>query len=88
MGVFAAGSVVVVPFPFPFPDLSRSKLRPAVVLASVGRSDWILCQITSNRYGDSTAIELTKNDFPCGALRELSPLTSNKIREAVIALFR
>lgn len=109
MGVFAAGSIVVVPFPFS--DLSQSKLRPAVVLASVGRSDWILCQTTSNRYGDSTAIELTKNDFSRGALRvtscarpgklftaheslitvevgELSPLTFNKIREAVIALFR
>jgi mRNA interferase MazF len=41
----AAGTVVLVPFPFS--DLSQAKLRPAVVLADVGRGDWILCQITS-----------------------------------------
>ena len=67
MGVYAAGAVVIVPFPFS--DLSQSKLRPAVVLASAGRGDWILCQITSNRYGDPTAIELTNGDFTQGALR-------------------
>ena len=44
----AAGTVVLVPFPFS--DLSQAKLRPAVVLADVGRGDWILCQITSNPY--------------------------------------
>ena len=42
----AAGAVVLVPFPFS--DLSRAKMRPAVVLAEAGRNDWILCQITSN----------------------------------------
>jgi mRNA interferase MazF len=35
----AAGTVVLVPFPFS--DLSQAKLRPAVVLADVGRGDWI-----------------------------------------------
>jgi hypothetical protein len=44
----AAGKVVLVPFPFS--DLSQSKLRPAVVVANAGRGDWVLCQITSNRY--------------------------------------
>ncbi|MDE2722604.1 MAG: type II toxin-antitoxin system PemK/MazF family toxin [Gemmatimonadota bacterium] len=53
----AIGSVVLVTFPFS--DLSQSKRRPAVVLADVGRGDWILCQITSNSYGDSEAITLT-----------------------------
>jgi len=37
----SAGSVVLVPFPFS--DRSRSKLRPALVLADAGRGDWILC---------------------------------------------
>jgi mRNA interferase MazF len=41
----SVGAVVLVPFPFS--DLSQSKRRPAVVLADVGRNDWILCQITS-----------------------------------------
>jgi hypothetical protein len=35
-----AGSVVLVRFPFS--DLSKTKLRPAVVLADVGRGDRIL----------------------------------------------
>ena len=47
----ATGAVVLVPFPFS--DLSRAKRRPAVVLADAGRGDWILCQVTSNPYGDS-----------------------------------
>jgi len=39
MGALTAGSIVLVTFPFS--DLSISKLRPAVVLASVHRGDWI-----------------------------------------------
>jgi len=46
MGIPAIGQVVLVPFPFS--DLSRTKMRPAVVLADAGRDDWILCQVTSN----------------------------------------
>lgn len=45
MVTFAAGTVVLVRFPFS--DLSAVKLRPAVVLADVGRGDYILSQITS-----------------------------------------
>lgn len=67
MGPFAAGEVVIVHFPFS--DLSASKLRPAVVIAEAGRGDWILCQITSKSYGDSTAISLDTIDFTQGSLR-------------------
>jgi len=49
--------------------LSQAKLRPAVVLADAGRGDWILCQITSNPYGDDRAIELTEASFTEGSLR-------------------
>ena len=52
----AIGRVVLVPFPFS--DLSQAKLQPAVVLADTDREDWILCQITSNPYGDPRAIAL------------------------------
>jgi mRNA interferase MazF len=72
-----AGAVVLVPFPFS--DLSQTKLRPALVLAPAGRGDWILCQITSNSYGDANAIELRDKDFQAGALRVISYARPGKL---------
>src|SRR5438128_1454652 len=66
----AVGSVVLVRFPFS--DLSRTKLRPAMVLASAGFSDWTLCQITSNAYADPRAVRLSDRDFIRGNLRRES----------------
>jgi mRNA interferase MazF len=66
MGLFAAGQVVALPFPFS--DHSRSKYRPALLLAVAGRDDWIACQITSNPYSDPRALELTEKDFAHGRL--------------------
>lgn len=66
----SAGEVVLVPFPFS--DLSQSKLRPAVCLADVGRGDWVLCQVTSNAYGDHSAIPLDAADFASGTLKVAS----------------
>lgn len=60
----AAQAVVLVQFPFS--DLSAAKLRPAVVLADAGRGDWVLCQITSNAYADSSAIVIDAPDFAAG----------------------
>jgi mRNA interferase MazF len=57
---------------FPLSDLSSSKLRPAVVLASAGRDDWILCQVTSNPYADPTAIQITDGNFETGSLQRVS----------------
>ena len=73
----AAGEVVVVPFPFS--DLSQSKLRPAVILADAGRGDWILCQITSNPYGDPRAIILSDKSFQKGSLRATSYARPGKL---------
>ena len=61
MVTFTVGSVVLIPFPFS--DLSRSKLRPAVVIAEVDHGDWILCQVTSQPYSDSQAIEIFDESF-------------------------
>lgn len=77
MGPSPAGSVVLVPFPFS--DLSKSKLRPAVVLAEVGRGDRILCQITSNPYGDPLAISLDTAAFAHGELRVTSYARPGKL---------
>ena len=67
----AAGAVVLVRFPFS--DLSQTKLRPAVVLAAVGRGDCsILCQITSKPYADTSSIKLDNDAFESGSLQVTS----------------
>ncbi|MDQ4076442.1 MAG: type II toxin-antitoxin system PemK/MazF family toxin [Chloroflexota bacterium] len=77
MVVPSAGSVVLVPFPFS--DLSRSKLRPTIVLADAGRGDWILCQVTSNPYADPHAVSVTAADFDTGSLRVTSYARPGKL---------
>lgn len=77
MGPLAIGTVVLVPFPFS--DLTQAKLRPALVLASAGREDWILCQITSNPYSDPKAIYLSKLDFKSGTLDRDSYVRPGKL---------
>jgi mRNA interferase MazF len=54
-------------------------MRPAVVLAEAGRDDWILCQITSNPYGDTRSISLDAHDFSQGGLRVLSYARPGKL---------
>ncbi len=73
----AAGTVVLVPFPFS--DLSQAKMRPAAVLADAGRNDWILCQITSNPYGDPRAIAVVDDSFVSGSLRVTSYARPGKL---------
>ena len=70
MATPSKGSVVLIPFPFS--DLSKSKLRPSVVLATSGKEEWILCQITSKQYIDQKAVELSNQDFQTGSLRVTS----------------
>ena len=65
--------------PFPFSDMSSAKLRPAVVLAGVGRDDWILCQITSNPYADPQAVTITEASFTQGSLRRTSYARPGKL---------
>ena len=77
MAALAAGSVILIPFPFS--DLSQSKIRPALVLADVGRGDWVLCQITSKPYADPHAVRLDAADFASGGLELTSYVRPGKI---------
>ncbi len=77
MGSLAAGQVVLLPFPIS--DLSRSKLRPVLLLANAGRDDWIACQITSNPYGDPSALEITQSVFTQGGLQRTSYARPGKL---------
>ena len=80
------GSVILVRFPFS--DLSDSKRRPAVVLADVGRGDFVLAQVTSKPYADPDAVELTGASFARGGLSLTSYARPGKLftaNEALIA---
>jgi mRNA interferase MazF len=77
MVIPAAGNIIIVPFPFT--DLSANKIRPAVVLASAGRKDWVLCQITSNPYNDSRAVMLDAAAYASGALHVTSYARPGKL---------
>ena len=77
MGTLTARSIVLVPFPFS--DLSQTKLRPALVLAEADRGDCILCQITSNPYGDSQTIALTHTQLATGSLHRTSYVRPSKL---------
>ena len=85
MGPVQPGVVVFVRFPFS--DLSASKLRPAAVLARAGAVDWVLCQVTSNPYGDSGAVPLTAASFVSGGLGRESFARPGKLFTASQSLF-
>lgn len=78
MGAFIKGGVVVVPFPFS--DLSSTKRRPALVLASLDGDDVILCQITAALpTNDKYAVAIKQNDFSSGSLTTDSYIRTDKI---------
>jgi len=64
---FVRGDVVVVVFPFS--NLTQTKKRPALVVAEVASSDFILCQITSQATKNDKAIALKNSDFESGTLK-------------------
>ncbi len=77
MGKFVKGEVVVVPFPFS--DLSSTKRRPALVIASMTGDDVILCQITSKSISDDYAIPLLTSDFSSGTITQDSNVRPNRL---------
>ena len=77
MGGFMKGDVVVLPFPFS--DLSKSKKRPALVVAPLDiHEDVILCMITSHT-SDEDAIDLHQSDFTDGGLPRDSFIRPNRL---------
>ena len=66
MGSGVVGDIVMTPFPYT--DLRQVKKRPALVLASVGMNDWILCQITSSSQARAQDIAISPSDMQSGHL--------------------
>jgi mRNA interferase MazF len=86
MGQFVKGDIVVLPFPFS--DLSGSKRRPAVILASLPGDDLILSQITSKNIGDKYSVALAAADIDCGSLAQASNIRPNKLFTAEESLIQ
>ena len=84
MGTPVVGDVIIVPFPYS--DLSKSKHRPALVVADVGRGDYVFSQITSKPYDDPHALSLSEIDFSDGGLRRESFVRVGKLFTANEAL--
>ena len=84
MGAPSVGDVVIIPFPYS--NLSQSKRRPALVLAEAGRGDFLLCQITSKKYGDLHALSLKESDFLSGGIKRDSFIRGAKLFTANEAL--
>jgi mRNA interferase MazF len=64
---------------FPFSDLSQTKRRPALVVATLRGDDVILCQITSRAASDAYSIALENDDFVSGGLRQSSRIRPNRL---------
>ena len=65
---FVKGEVVVIPFSYT--DLSATKKRPALVIATLRGENIILAQITTVKREDEDLISLTKKDFQSGFLKQ------------------
>lgn len=64
---FVKGDVVVLHFPYT--DLSTTKKRPALVIATLKGDNIILAQITTKQRDDEDVINLKKSDFASGMLK-------------------
>jgi len=71
------GDIVVLPFPFT--DLSATKKRPALIIATLHGDDAIVCQITGQIIKDTYVIELEDRDIAGGKLDGASYIRTNKI---------
>jgi mRNA interferase MazF len=77
MATFVKGDVVIVPFPFS--DLTQTKRRPALIIATLTGDDLILCQITSQNITDSYAVSMTNADLRTGGLNQNSNIRPNRL---------
>ena len=66
MSLFVKGDVVLAPVRID--AKSGTKVRPCVVVSSVGTGSLIVCPVSSRPAFDTGSVPLTLNDFSCGGL--------------------
>ena len=76
-----AGAVVgdVVITPIPRSDMRPGKPRPAIVLADVGMSDFIVCPVTAQESGKAEDIHIAAADIVGGELEFESWARSDRL---------
>ncbi len=75
MSAYKRGDVVIVPFPYS--GAPGEKPRPALVLAALpyaGRTDYVVCIISTKNAPDPNIIPLAMADVTSGVLRKASYL--------------
>jgi mRNA interferase MazF len=78
MGISRPGEVVIISFPFS--DLSKRKLRPALVLALSDFDNLIVAQISSKLPEGSSGVVINNKDFVSGTpLKQKSYVRHSKI---------
>ena len=80
------GNVVVLIFPFS--DLSSTKKRPALIVATLEGEDIICCQITSKTRLDQYALVAEDKDFKEGSLNQISQIRPNKLFTADTSIIK
>ncbi len=80
------GDVVLAPFPYT--DLSQDVTRPALVLASAGMDDWIICQITSSPLARTRDIAIHPSDMQSGRLAPGSHVRPERLITMSESIFR
>ena len=86
MEKFVKGDVVVLPFPYT--NLTVSKNRPSLVVATLKGVDLILCQITSQSRNDEDSIEIKQKDFQQGKLGIDSFIRSSRLFTADFSIIK
>ncbi|MFQ5497575.1 MAG: type II toxin-antitoxin system PemK/MazF family toxin [Nitrosopumilus sp.] len=71
---FERGEIILVPFPFT--DISKSKLRPVLIISHTSynktSSDFICCGITSNLNNKNNSVLLSNVDMKDGTIQKKS----------------
>ncbi len=78
---FERGEIILVPFPFT--DMSKSKLRPVLIISNISYNkkslDFVCCGITSNLSNKNNSVLINNTDVIDGILQKKSRVKFSNI---------